>query len=83
MFTPDRRCTAHDLARAAGRKEGKDPRIERRLASIGLVFAVTAVMLLSVVADAAIAITGKYASSRLVGGEVLWHAIQLLVSTLY
>lgn len=39
-------------------------------------------MLLSVIADAAIAVTGKYAASRLVGGEVLWHAAQLLVSTL-
>ena len=36
----------------------------------------------SVIADAAIAVTGRYAAERLVGGEVWWHIAQLLVSTL-
>ena len=53
-----------------------------RFASMLLVLAVGAVVLLSVIADAAIAATGKYASSRLAGGEMLWHSAQLLVSTL-
>ena len=39
-------------------------------------------MLLSAVADAAIAMTGRYAATRLAGGEVLWQAAQLLLSTL-
>jgi len=38
--------------------------------------------LLSVIADAAIAVTGRYAAERLVGGELLWQSTQLLVSTL-
>lgn len=56
--------------------------IETRLASMLLVFAAVMFVLLSVLADAAIAATGKYAATRLVGGEWLWHATQLLVSTL-
>jgi membrane protein len=38
-------------------------------------------VLLSVLADAAIAVTG-HAAARLIGGELWWHAAQLLVSTL-
>lgn len=56
--------------------------LEKRIASMLLVFAAVVMVVLSIVADAAIAITGRYAASRLVGGEVLWHATQLLVSTL-
>jgi membrane protein len=56
--------------------------IGKRLLSIILVFAAGAVVLVSVAADAAIAITGKFAASRLRGGESLWHVAQLLVSTI-
>ena len=56
--------------------------MRRRLASMLPVIAVGAVVLLSVAADAAIAVTGRSAAARLVGGELLWHAAQLLVSTL-
>lgn len=56
--------------------------LPKKLASMLLVFAAGVVVLLSVLADAAIAATGKYAASRLVGGELLWHGAQLLVSTL-
>jgi membrane protein len=56
--------------------------IQRRLGSMLLVIAAGVVVLLSVAADAAIAVTGRYAAARLVGGEPLWHAAQLLVSTL-
>jgi membrane protein len=56
--------------------------IRKRLASMLLVVAVSAVVLLSVIADAAIAFAGRYAASRLAGGEWSWHAAQLLVSTL-
>jgi membrane protein len=52
----------------------------KKLASMLLVFASGVVLLLSVVADAAIAVTGRYAATRLVGGEWLWHVVQLLVS---
>jgi membrane protein len=58
---------------------------ERRVGTIRamlLVLAAGIVVLLSVAADAAIAVTGRYAAARLVGGELLWHAAQLLVSTL-
>lgn len=54
---------------------------EKRFASMLLVAATGAVMLLSAGADAVIAATGRYASSRLVGGEFLWHTVQLLAST--
>jgi membrane protein len=56
--------------------------LRRRLASMLLVGAVGAVVLFSVLADAAIAVTGKIAAERLVGGELPWHAAQLFVSTL-
>jgi len=56
--------------------------IEKRLASMLFVIGAGAVVLLSVLADAVIAMTGKFAVSRLAGGEWLWHAAQLLVSTL-
>jgi membrane protein len=56
--------------------------IRRRLWSMLLVIAAGLVVLLSVAADAVIAVTGRYAAARLVGGEPLWHAAQLLVSTL-
>jgi len=56
--------------------------IEKRLASMFFVIGAGAVVLLSVIADAAIAMTGKLAAARLQGGEWLWHAAQLLVSTL-
>lgn len=56
--------------------------IIHRLTSIATVFAVSVVLFLSVLADAAIAMTGKYAQARLYGGEGLWHAVQLSVSTI-
>ena len=56
--------------------------LRKRLGSMFLVIAVGAIVLLSVIADAAIALTGRYARDRLAGGELLWHAAQLLVSTL-
>jgi membrane protein len=56
--------------------------LRRRLASMLLVLVVAVIVLLSVIADAAIAVTGRYAAERLAGGEVWWHIAQLLVSTL-
>ncbi len=56
--------------------------LRKRLASLLLVGATGAVVLLSVLADAAIAVTGKFAAERLAGGEAAWHVAQLLVSTL-
>jgi membrane protein len=56
--------------------------MKKKFASMLIVAAVSAVVLLSVIADAAIAFTGRYAASRLPGGEWSWHAAQLLASTL-
>jgi membrane protein len=56
--------------------------IQKKLASMLLVFAACVVLLLSILADAVIAATGKYAARRLIGGEVLWHSVQLVMSTL-
>jgi membrane protein len=56
--------------------------LKKRVASMALVIGAGAVVVLSVFADAAIAVTGRYAAARLVGGEVLWHVVQLIVSTL-
>jgi membrane protein len=75
-----RRCASDDLAgesRAARRRT-----FRRRLGSMLLVIGAGVVVLISVVADAVIAVTGRYAAARLVGGELLWHAAQLIVSTL-
>ncbi|HEV8434836.1 MAG TPA: YihY/virulence factor BrkB family protein [Thermoanaerobaculia bacterium] len=63
-------------------RDGGVRAIEKRLASMLFVIGAGAVVLLSVIADAAIAMTGKLAATRLEGGEWLWHAAQLLVSTL-
>ena len=54
----------------------------KKLASVLLVGTAGVVVLVSLAADAAIAVTGKYAAARLVGGELLWHAAQVLVSSL-
>jgi membrane protein len=56
--------------------------LARRVASIVVVAATGLVVVVSIVADAIIAATGRYASSRLVGGEPLWHVVQLIVSAL-
>lgn len=52
-----------------------------RLSSMLLVAAVGGVMLLSVLFDGAIAFMGRYAADRLIGGEMLWQAFQLILST--
>jgi membrane protein len=56
--------------------------VRKRIFSILLVMAAGVILFISVAADAVIAFTGKYAASRLVGGETLWHLMQLLVSTI-
>jgi membrane protein len=55
--------------------------IRGRIVSMSLVVAVGAWLLVLVMADAAIAVTGKYAATRLIGGELLWQTVQLAVST--
>jgi membrane protein len=59
-----------------------DETLRKKFVSMLLVSASGALLLFSVAADAAIAITGRYAAQRLVGGEWLWHTVQLLVSAL-
>ncbi len=56
--------------------------IEKRVRSALLVLGVVVVILLSVVADAVIAATGRYAGTRLLGAEWLWHTLSLFVSML-
>jgi membrane protein len=53
-----------------------------RMTSIATVFSVSVLLFISALADAAIAMTGKYAATRLQGGEALWHAVQLTVSSI-
>jgi membrane protein len=65
----------------AEEEQGVVRAVEKRLASMVLVFAAVVIVLLSIFADAAIAATGRYAAARLAGGEALWHATQLLAST--
>ena len=56
--------------------------ITHRLTSIAVVLGVTVLLFLSALADAAIAATGRFAASRLKGGEALWHLMQLSVSAI-
>jgi membrane protein len=56
--------------------------LEKKFASMLLVGAAGLIVLLSILADATIAATGRYAASRLIGGEWLWHLTQLLGSTI-
>jgi membrane protein len=51
-----------------------------RIRASALVLGVGCLLFLIVSADAAIAITGKYAANHLIGGELLWQAVQLTVS---
>jgi len=51
-----------------------------RIRAMMLVLGVGCLLLVIVSADAAIAITGKYAANHLLGGEALWQAAQLIVS---
>lgn len=76
-----------DALRTIWREKAEKPAgiihaVRKRLASMMLVAAAGAIVLLSVIADAAIAMTGKFAAARLPGGELLWHIAQLIVSAL-
>ena len=51
-----------------------------RVRTIALVLGVACLLFVIVSADAAIAITGKYAAHHLLGGERLWQVLQLVVS---
>jgi membrane protein len=53
-----------------------------RIRAFTLVLAVGCLLFVIVSADAAIAITGKYAANHLLGGEPLWQAVQLTVSVI-
>lgn len=62
------------------RKRGIIDLIRGKIASIALVIGIGAWLLVIALADAAIALTGKYASTRLLGGELLWQSVQVMVS---
>lgn len=55
-------------------------RLRARIRAIALVLGIECVLFVIVCADAAIVITGKYASVHLLGGEPLWQAAQLAAS---
>ena len=57
-------------------------RVFARIRAIALVLGTGCLLLIIVAADGAIAITGKYAGHHLVGGELLWQAVQLIVSAI-
>ncbi|MEO6259967.1 MAG: YihY/virulence factor BrkB family protein [Thermoanaerobaculia bacterium] len=56
-------------------------KLTHRMTSIATVLPVTLLLAISALADAAIAVTGHFAESHLKGGEVLWHLVQLSVSS--
>jgi len=56
--------------------------VTHRLTSIALVLGVTVLLFISALADALIATTGRFAASRLKGGEALWHLVQLSLSAI-
>jgi membrane protein len=55
-------------------------RVIARIRAVALVLGVGCLLFVIVSADAAIAITGKYAGRHLLGGELLWQTVQLVVS---
>jgi membrane protein len=63
------------------RSRGTIDVIKGKIVSMSLVVAIGTWLLALAMADAAIALTGKYAATRLVGGELLWQTVQLTVST--
>lgn len=65
-----------------GDRRTREKAFEKRFVSIVLVSAVGVVVMLSIFVDAAIAASGRYAATRLVGGEWLWHTVQLFGSTI-
>lgn len=54
-----------------------------RLTSIATVLGVSLLLFISALVDAAIASTGRFAESRLAGGEALWHVAQLILSAIF
>jgi membrane protein len=54
--------------------------IKDRFLSFAMVFGLGFLLLVSLVIDTAIAAMGKYAGSRLPGGEALWHIVELAFS---
>jgi len=54
--------------------------IKDRFLSMGMVFGIGFLLLVSLVLDAAISAMGKYAGARLPGGEALLQGVQLIVS---
>ena len=53
-----------------------------RVRTVALVLGVACLLFVIVSADAAIAITAKYAAHHLIGGEPVWQVLQLIVSVI-
>jgi membrane protein len=64
------------------RSKREHPRAIDRIRAAAVVLGVGLLLFVIVAADAAIAITGKYASHHLFGGVAVWQAIQLSVSAM-
>src|SRR5438105_1268781 len=60
--------------------EGLRAKVIARIRAIALVLGVGCLLVVIVSAEGAIAITGKYAASHLLGGEALWQTVQLIAS---
>lgn len=56
--------------------------VTHRMTSIAVVLGVSILLFISALADAAIALTGRFAESRMKGGEALWHVMQLSISAI-
>lgn len=54
--------------------------LREKFLSVSMVFGVGFLLLVSLVIDTAISVVGKYASSHLPGGQLLWQVLQLIVS---
>lgn len=57
-----------------------EPSWKRRLLAMTAVPAAGLVVIVSVIIDAGIAASGRYAATRLIGGEIVWHIVELVAS---
>jgi membrane protein len=54
--------------------------LKERFLSVAMVFGIAFLLLVSLIIDAAVATVGKFAQTRLPGGEALWQIVQLAFS---
>jgi len=64
----------------SARTHGLRERLVARIRAVVVVLGVGCLLFVIVSADAAVAITGKYAANHFLGSEPLWQAVQLIAS---